>query len=55
MPCSVARHINTQFDKIAVVTKEDVQRVASKYLKAKNRMLQSRFRSQRCPTAGRAN
>jgi len=29
--------INTQFDKIAAVTKDDVQRVANKYLKATNR------------------
>jgi len=29
--------INTQFDKIAAVTKDDVQRVAAKYLKAANR------------------
>ncbi|PYT02669.1 MAG: hypothetical protein DMF60_20685, partial [Acidobacteria bacterium] len=29
--------INTQFDKIAAVTKEDVRRVANKYLKATNR------------------
>lgn len=29
--------INTQFDKIAAVTKEDVQRVANKYLKVTNR------------------
>jgi predicted Zn-dependent peptidase len=29
--------INSQFDKIAAVTKDDVQRVANKYLKATNR------------------
>ena len=29
--------INTQFDKIAAITKDDVQRVANKYLKATNR------------------
>jgi zinc protease len=29
--------INTQFDKIAAVTKDDVQRVANKYLRATNR------------------
>jgi predicted Zn-dependent peptidase len=29
--------INTQFDKLAAVTKDDVQRVANKYLKATNR------------------
>jgi predicted Zn-dependent peptidase len=29
--------VNTRFDKIAAVTKEDVQRVAAKYLRAENR------------------
>jgi len=44
--------INTQFDKIAAVTKEDVQRVANKYLKAMNRTVAITVPPTKGPNAG---
>ncbi len=46
--------INTQFDKIAAVTKEDVQRVANKYLKATNRTVAITVPQAKAPSAGAA-
>lgn len=46
--------INTQFDKIAAVTKEDVQRVAIKYLKATNRTVGVTIPQAKTPNAGAA-
>jgi zinc protease len=42
--------INTQFEKIAAVTKEDVQRVANKYLKATNRTVGITMPQAKAPT-----
>jgi len=44
--------INTQFDKIAAVTKDDVQRVAAKYLKAANRTVAITVPPTKAPAAG---
>jgi len=46
--------INTQFDKIAAVTKEDVRRVANKYLKAANRTVGITVPQAKAPNAGSA-
>ena len=46
--------INTQFDKIAGVTKEDVQRVANKYLKATNRTVGITVPQAKAPGTGPA-
>lgn len=46
--------INTQFDKIAAVTKENVQRVANKYLKAANRTVGITVPQAKAPNAGSA-
>jgi predicted Zn-dependent peptidase len=46
--------INTQFDKIAAVTKEDVLRVANKYLKAANRTVGITVPKAKAPNAGAA-
>jgi zinc protease len=44
--------INSQFQKIAAVTKEDVQRVAVKYLKATNRTVAITLPQAKTPSAG---
>jgi predicted Zn-dependent peptidase len=46
--------INTQFDRIAAVTKEDVQRVAVKYLKTTNRTVAITLPQAKTPAAGAA-
>jgi zinc protease len=46
--------INTQFDKLAAVNKEDVQRVANKYLKATNRTVAITVPQAKAPNAGSA-
>jgi len=46
--------INSQFDKIAAVTKEDVQRVANKYLKPTNRTVAITIPRAKAPNAGPA-
>jgi predicted Zn-dependent peptidase len=43
--------INTQFDKIAAVTKDDVQRVANKYLKSTNRTVAITIPQTKAPNA----
>jgi len=44
--------INTQFQKIEAVTKEDVQRVAVKYLKSTNRTVAITLPISKVPSAG---
>lgn len=46
--------INTQFEKIAAVTKQDVQRVANKYFKATNRTAGITIPQPKAPGAGSA-
>jgi zinc protease len=47
--------INTQFDKIAAVTKDDVQRVANKYLRAANRTVAITIPKAKSPGAAPVN
>ena len=47
--------INTQFEKIAAVTKEDVQRVANKYLKVTNRTVGITIPQAKAPAASAAS
>lgn len=47
--------INTQFDKAAAVTKEDVQRVANKFLKATNRTVAITIPQAKAPNAASGN